>query len=158
MSTMMTTVPSQENPSLISVSSNYIAPSDPSLPALALQITSLVDSYMIWVGATNQPPESVQNAARSGSLCRDWACAMPAAPGNVGFGPATSLFRSASSDVTFSMAQRLARRFHRQIFLSVDVPVTLISTPRGSSLLFDAEKGIVAALKSLEGERGQEAQ
>ena len=124
----MTTVPSQESPSLISVSSNYIAPSDPSLPALALQITSLVDSYMIWVGATNQPPESVQNAARSGSLCRDWACAMPAAPGNVvskpyyrviyytnysgfwkGFGPATSLFRSASSDVTFSMAQRLGK-------------------------------------------------
>lgn len=49
----------------------------------------------------------------------------------------------------------LARRFHRQIFLSVDVPATLLSTPRGSHLLFDAEKGIVAALSSL-GEHGQE--
>lgn len=79
----MRAVPSQEKSSLISVSSKYIAPSDPSLPALALQITSFVDSYMIWIGATNQPPESVQNAARSGSLCRDWACAMPAPTGNV---------------------------------------------------------------------------
>ncbi|KAJ8588858.1 hypothetical protein M405DRAFT_696736, partial [Rhizopogon salebrosus TDB-379] len=132
------------------VSSKYVASSDPSLPALALQITSLVDSYMIWVGVTNQPPESVQNAARSGLLGRDWACAMPASPGNTGFGPATSLFRSPNSDVTFSMAQRLARRFGRQIFLSVDVPATLTSTPKGSSLLFDAEKGIVTALKGLE--------
>lgn len=79
----MRAVSSEEKSSLISVSSRYIAPTDPSLPALALQITSLVDSYMIWIGATNQPPESVQNAARSGSLCRDWACAMPAPPGNV---------------------------------------------------------------------------
>ncbi|KAG2356444.1 hypothetical protein BDR07DRAFT_1473755 [Suillus spraguei] len=147
------------NSSLIFVTSRYVAPSDPSLPALALQITSLVGSYMIWVGVTNQPPESVQNAARSGVLCRDWACAMPASPGRAfwkGFGPATSLFRSSSSDVSFSMAQRLARRFHRQIFLSVDVPATLLSTPRGSHLLFDAEKGIVAALNSLGDEDGQE--
>ncbi|KAG1849321.1 hypothetical protein C8R48DRAFT_729170 [Suillus tomentosus] len=41
-------------------------------------------------------------------LCKDWACAMPAPPGH-------------AFDVSFSMAQRLARRFHRQIFLSVDV-------------------------------------
>ncbi|KAG2119880.1 uncharacterized protein F5147DRAFT_665705 [Suillus discolor] len=147
---------SQGNSSLISVTSKYVAPSDPSLPALALQITSLVGSYMIWVGVTNQPPESVQNAALSGMLCKDWACAMPALPGHTGFGPATSLFRSSSSDVSFSMAQRLARRFHRQIFLSVDVPATLLSTQRGSNLLFDAEKGIVAALSSLGDEHGQE--
>ena len=78
----MTAASSQEKSSLISVNSKYIAPSDPSLPALALQITSLVDSYMIWVGVTNQLPESVESAARSGLLCRDWACAMPSPPGN----------------------------------------------------------------------------
>ncbi|KAG0701332.1 hypothetical protein DFH29DRAFT_927344 [Suillus ampliporus] len=151
----MAATSSQENLSLISVTSKYVAPSDPSLPALALQITSLVGSYMIWVGATNQPPESVHHAAHSGVLCRDWACAMPALPGNTGPGPATSLFRSSSSDVSFSMAQRLARRFHQQIFLSIDVPSSLLSTPRGSHLLFDAEKGIVAALNSLADEHGQ---
>lgn len=49
-----------------------------------------------------------------------------------------------------------ARRFHRQIFLSVDVPATLLSTRQGYNLLFDAEKGIVAALNSLGDEHGQE--
>ncbi|KAG2153784.1 uncharacterized protein EDB93DRAFT_1223906 [Suillus bovinus] len=140
----------QGNSSSISVTSKYVAPSHPSLPALALQITSLVGSYMIWVGATNQPPESVQNATRSGVLCRDWSCAMPGPPGHAGFGPATTLFRSSGSDdISFSMAQRLAQRFHRQIFLSVDIPATMLSTSRGYHLLFDAERGIIAALSSL---------
>lgn len=60
----------------------YISPSDSSLPAVALQITRMVDSYMLWVGTTENMAEDVAKAPMQGNLCRDWACAMPA-NGNV---------------------------------------------------------------------------
>ncbi|KAH7929821.1 hypothetical protein BV22DRAFT_1028999 [Leucogyrophana mollusca] len=134
----------------IGVKTIYLPPSDPSFPALALRVTSLVDSYMLWVGVTDESVDSVDNAPLSGSLCKDWACAMPAAPNSTVLGPATSLFRSSSSDVALSMAQRLARRFRKQIFLSIDVPSTFQTTGEGSRLLLDAEKGIIDALKAVE--------
>ncbi|KIJ68003.1 hypothetical protein HYDPIDRAFT_148213 [Hydnomerulius pinastri MD-312] len=136
--------------SLIDVRTKYVSPSEPALPALGLHITTLVDSYMVWVGVTEESPETVQNAPRSGSLCKDWACAMPSTPGSTALGPATSLFRSSGSDVALSMAQRLARRFRKQIFLSVDIPPTFLATAQGSRILLDAEKGIVEALKGIE--------
>jgi len=63
--------------SMISVETRYIAPSDPSLPAFALRITRLVDSYMIWIGTTELAPDAVEKAPELGRLCKDWACAMP---------------------------------------------------------------------------------
>lgn len=42
------------------------------------------------------------------------------------------------------MAQRLARRFQKQIFLSVDIPPGLLSLQQ------EAERGIVASLRNLE--------
>ena len=68
--------------SMISVRTRYIAPAEASLPALAVHITRLVDSYMVWVGVTEETAETVEDAPRSGLLCRDWACAMPPAPGS----------------------------------------------------------------------------
>ncbi|KAH7911983.1 hypothetical protein BJ138DRAFT_1084495 [Hygrophoropsis aurantiaca] len=133
--------------SAIRIKTICILPSDPSLPALALRITSLVDSYMLWVGVTDQPAENIENAPPSGSLCKDWACAMPVAHNSSQVGPATSLFHSSSSDIAFSMAQRLARRFRKQIFLSIDIPTTFQTASQGSRLMLDAEKGIVDALK-----------
>lgn len=67
---------------LIDVSTKYIAPAEAALPALAVHITRLVDSYMIWVGATEETAETVGDAPRTGSLCGDWACAMPSTPGS----------------------------------------------------------------------------
>jgi proteasome assembly chaperone 4 len=61
----------------ISVETKYIASSDSSLPALGLQVTRLVDSYMIWIGSTEVAAEEVHNAPLHGCLSRDWACAMP---------------------------------------------------------------------------------
>lgn len=61
----------------ISVKARHLASSDPFLPALALQVTRLVDSYMIWVGTTEGSPADVEQACSQGSLCKDWACAMP---------------------------------------------------------------------------------
>ncbi|KAF9233324.1 hypothetical protein BU15DRAFT_54046 [Melanogaster broomeanus] len=134
--------------SSIAVRTRYIPPAEPTLPALGLQITSLVDSYMLWIGVTGEPPETVQNAPRSGTLCRDWACAMPS--GHTGPGPATSLFRSSGSDIALSMAQRLARRFRKQIFLSVDIPPAYLTAAEGSRILLEAEKGIVEMLKAID--------
>jgi len=62
----------------ISVEVKYIPSSDPCLPSLALQVTKLVDSYMLWVGTIeDNTGEDVEQAPLQGSLCRDWAFAMP---------------------------------------------------------------------------------
>lgn len=54
----------------------YLPAGDPTLPGFAIQVTRLVDSYMIWVGVCGDPGE-VEKAPLRGNLCRDWACAMP---------------------------------------------------------------------------------
>ncbi|KAI0747359.1 hypothetical protein BC629DRAFT_1560530 [Irpex lacteus] len=133
----------------IRVHTKYIPPSERTLPALALQITELVGSYMVWVGTTDEPAEKVEIAPSQGSLLRDWACAMP--PMNATIPPAgTNLYRSSSSDVSLSMAQRLARRFKKQIFLSVDVPPAFATLGDGPKLLLAAEKAVVQTLQELE--------
>ncbi|KAI0268765.1 hypothetical protein BC834DRAFT_820934 [Gloeopeniophorella convolvens] len=132
----------------ISVETRYFAPAKPSLPALALQATCLADSYMLWIGVTEEAEENVGRAASQGRLGRDWAVAMPAwktLPAT-----ATPLLRSSSSDVALSLATRLARRFGKQIFLSVDVPV---SVGDGAEIVVEVEKALVAGLKELEGEK-----
>ncbi|KZP18726.1 hypothetical protein FIBSPDRAFT_791626 [Athelia psychrophila] len=141
---------------MITVETKYLPPSEPSLPALALQITSLVGSYMLWIGTTDPAagPDAAAQAPLHGSLARDWACAMPAlTPGLPA--PATSLFRSSSSDVALAMAQRLARRFQKQIFLSVDVPPSFLSMGQGPKLAMEMERGIVATLKEKEAEQSR---
>ncbi|KAH9949600.1 hypothetical protein B0H21DRAFT_727593 [Amylocystis lapponica] len=135
----------------IRVHTTFIPPSDVSLPALAVQTTQLVDSYMLWVGTTEQPPEEVHKAPSLGFLSKDWACAMPARDSNANIPPAaTSLLRSSSSDVALSMAQRLARRFKKQIFLSIDVPPSFLSMGQGAKLIFAVEKAVVDTLKAME--------
>ena len=109
----------------IGISSHYVPPFNSSSPALAFQVTSLVDSYMIWVGVTDGRPEDVQSAASRGTLTQDWACAMPSLnvrhifcciiglllhtvvfkPGNPPVG--TSLLRTSHAGVALPMAQRL---------------------------------------------------
>ena len=61
----------------IQVSTRYFPPSEPALPALAVQTTRMVDTYMFWVGTTDLDAEGVQNAPLQGCLSKDWACAMP---------------------------------------------------------------------------------
>lgn len=61
---------------MIQVWTRFVPPAEPTQPALAVEITRLVDSYMVWVGVTAETAETVGDAARSGSLCKDWACAM----------------------------------------------------------------------------------
>lgn len=60
----------------ISTKTKYLAPTDPTMPGMALEVIELVDSYMIWVGVA-ESPETVAKATLEGNLCRDWACAMP---------------------------------------------------------------------------------
>ncbi|TFK44373.1 hypothetical protein BDQ12DRAFT_672867 [Crucibulum laeve] len=134
---------------VISVNTQHLVSANHSLPSLALQVTKLVDSYMLWIGIAEGSPDDAETSVFQGSLCKDWACAMPPkTPGTIP--PATSLFRSSSTDIALSMAQRLAKRFQKQIFLSVDLPTTFLSMGQGLQLLQEAEKGIVVTLKRIE--------
>jgi hypothetical protein len=118
----------------IKIVSKQLTGPDSSLPRLAVQIICLVDSYMVWVGATSdgrgeQVEGTAELAPLQGHLARDWACAMPPvrfghpsravnsrrqAETNFGIkvyeggtATASALFRSADSDAAFSMSQRL---------------------------------------------------
>jgi proteasome assembly chaperone 4 len=62
---------------MISVETKYFPSPDSSLPALALQVTQLVDSYLLWIGVFEGLPDEVHKAPLHGRLTRDWACAMP---------------------------------------------------------------------------------
>lgn len=64
----------------ITITTRYLAPKTPGLPALVLQVTQLVDSYMVWVGISDGGPEVKERTAAQGQLCRDWAVAMPPRP------------------------------------------------------------------------------
>ncbi|GBE80682.1 hypothetical protein SCP_0304010 [Sparassis crispa] len=151
---LTTTESSPSSSSRIHVKTRYIPPPEPSLPALAVQVTEMVDSYMLWIGTTNEPAESVQNAPLQGCLARDWACAMPTRDINSSLPPAaTSLFRTSGSDIALSMSQRLARRFKKQIFLSVDIPPSFQTMGQGPQLILAVEKTMVETLKELEQRR-----
>ncbi|KAG8906715.1 hypothetical protein FRB99_006313 [Tulasnella sp. 403] len=173
---------------------HYYAPAGgPGTPAFVVQVTALIDSYMIWVGtceeipgAESETPESsapgrpqgiarsrleddVENtdvstsdsdrrpgaphprvvvAIRQGRLAKDWACAMPTINPSIP-NPSTSLFRSGESDVSLTMAQRLARRWKKQIFLAVDLPPKFEQTPQ---IALEAEKRVLESLKRVEGQ------
>lgn len=62
---------------MIQTKTRYFPASADGVPAFALQITELVDSYMLWIGVTDCRAEEVEGAAERGKLCKDWACAMP---------------------------------------------------------------------------------
>ncbi|KAF8160788.1 hypothetical protein B0H34DRAFT_672901 [Crassisporium funariophilum] len=134
----------------ISVQVKQMDTRDLSMPPLVLQVTQMVDTYMLWIGiGDGANVTDGETTVLHGNLCKDWACAMPPkAPG--GQSAATSLFRSSSSDVALSMAQRLAKRFQKQIFLAIDIPVGFLSMGQGELLVMEAEKNIVATLKDIQ--------
>ncbi|PSR81182.1 hypothetical protein PHLCEN_2v6517 [Hermanssonia centrifuga] len=124
--------------STVHVQTKYVPPSDPALPALALQITQLVGSYMIWVGSTEHPADKVEIAPLQGSLLRDWACYR-------------NDDNAAGLNVVFVSPPRVsARRFKKQIFLSVDVPPSFMTVGEGARLILAVERAVVDGLKELE--------
>jgi proteasome assembly chaperone 4 len=52
--------------------------------------------------------------------------------------------------ISIYMSCLTARRFRKQIFLSVDIPPAFLSMEQGSRLFFEVEKGAVETLKELE--------
>ncbi|KAJ3724680.1 hypothetical protein C8R42DRAFT_662491 [Lentinula raphanica] len=129
---------------MISTQVRYIPSDNPSIPAFALQITQMVDSCMIWASPTELLEGEVEKAPLSGSLCRDWSCAMPPKAGTTNTAT-TSIFRTSNSDTSIPMAQRLARRFGKQVFLSIDMQ-SYVGKPE---VLLALEKGILHTLKTV---------
>ncbi|EIW63366.1 uncharacterized protein TRAVEDRAFT_113826 [Trametes versicolor FP-101664 SS1] len=138
--------------SRIHVDTRYFPSAELAVPALAVQTTRLVDTYMLWVGTTDVEPDQAETAPLQGCLAKDWACAMPVRQTVRPSTPAaaTPLYRSSSSEAALSMAQRLARRFKKQIFLSIDVPPSLGSMGQEGKLLLAIERALVDNLKSHE--------
>lgn len=49
-------------------------------PAIILQVTALIKSYMIWIGTaeSSEDASAIEGVvAAQGNLAKDWACAMP---------------------------------------------------------------------------------
>jgi proteasome assembly chaperone 4 len=61
----------------IRVETKYFPSSGASSPALALQVTCLEDSYMLWIGVTEEAEENASEAILQGHLGKDWAVSMP---------------------------------------------------------------------------------
>ena len=63
----------------IKVQVQIIGANDPASPPMVLQVTQMVDTYMLWIGAVENISDigAGENAVLSGNLCKDWACAMP---------------------------------------------------------------------------------
>ncbi|GJJ06325.1 hypothetical protein Clacol_000516 [Clathrus columnatus] len=142
-------------PPVITVSSHVAPPVDVYSPSIVFQITSLIDSYMIWVSAVQGLPENPSQVARDGRLSHDWACAMPPAKRHSS-GSVTPLFATGDANLALSMAQRLARKFEKQIFLSIDLPSHLFAMGGTASLIIlEIEKQAVTLLKELETKRIQ---
>jgi proteasome assembly chaperone 4 len=87
----------------IPIHRQFVTPQDPSLSPIAIQITCLDGSYLVWAGAADARAAELDEMTELGHLCKDWACAMP------GGEATTSLFRTAGSDWAASMAQRLGK-------------------------------------------------
>ncbi|KAF8270281.1 hypothetical protein EI94DRAFT_1571848 [Lactarius quietus] len=125
----------------IRIETKYFPSSRPSAPALVVQVTCLADSYMVWVGVTEEPEEKAGSATLQGHLGKDWVVAMP--PWKSLPATGTQLLRSSSSDVALSIATRLARRYGKQIFLSVDAA-------EDSGVMLEVEKAVFGTLKDIE--------
>ncbi|KAJ1304511.1 hypothetical protein OPQ81_005656 [Rhizoctonia solani] len=93
----------------------------------------------------------VSQAMQTGSLAKDFSCAMPTTQAST---PALGvpIFRSRDSDESLAVSQRLARRFKKQIFLSLDIPVLIKTSGQTSYFMSQVEKHLLVTLKSFEGQ------
>jgi len=157
--------------------SSYIFP--PSLPnarTFGLQLTELTDTYLLWVGVVPSsagelapvPVDPLRDEDGGGSagadlgadlgegagaearLGRDWAVGMPGWGNHPPVG--TALLRNAGEDLALSLSQRLARRFKKQVFLSVDVGDfgAGVGGAQGARVLLDVERQLVGVLSQVE--------
>ncbi|KZO93075.1 hypothetical protein CALVIDRAFT_566795 [Calocera viscosa TUFC12733] len=149
-------------------------PSLPSGPTFGLQVTQLTGTYVLWVGVLPSGSEElavlpqldplrdeegggsggeVGGGGEEAKLGRDWAVGMPPRGSLPPVG--TQLLRSSGDDLALPLAQRLARRFGKQVFLSVDVGDLTAGGmmgmgAEGARVVMDVERGLVRVLQALE--------
>ncbi|KAF8331110.1 uncharacterized protein EI90DRAFT_3058588 [Cantharellus anzutake] len=133
----------------------FVFEKTPASPCILLQVTELVESYIIWVGisdtpvTSSEPQDILEQRISQGCLATDWGCGVPPLKDGT-FSISTPLFRSSSNDNSLSMSLRLARRFKKQIFLSIDATFSLGNPVNHSHILLQIERNLISALKSLE--------
>ncbi|KAF8608795.1 hypothetical protein BDV93DRAFT_602686 [Ceratobasidium sp. AG-I] len=176
----MTSMNTESSVSIFKVTSHYTPSDNENGTNIVSYITHLVDSYFIWVGGTNDKPDSalamfppasggplsddvenetsqawesksielfVAQVMQGGLVAKDWACAMPSKQVSLPV-LGTSIFRTGDSDESLAISQRLARRFQKQILLSLDIPVGVRSSGQTSFFLLQVEKHLLMTLKS----------
>ncbi|EJU04053.1 hypothetical protein DACRYDRAFT_76351 [Dacryopinax primogenitus] len=144
-------------------------PSLPTAPTFGLYVTSLTDTYLLWLGvlppsatAISVPDPLREEEGSSGAdmmglgtdakLGRDWAMGMPGRGAIPAVG--TQLLKGVGEDVALPLAQRLARRFKKQVFLSVDVG-ELGTGGQGGRVMLDVERQLVGVLSELENSKSK---
>ncbi|KAG8825499.1 hypothetical protein FRC19_011291 [Serendipita sp. 401] len=141
--------------SLLSTVTRHFDPDEQrDIPGIAVQITKGVGVYIIWAGITGTRPASskeeyLEPIVQEGRLGADWACSMPRVKSSMPIA-ATSLLKTSQDAVALPLSQRLAQRFGKQIFVSIDIPPSLTLGGNGPTLALAVEKAVVNAIKSIE--------
>ncbi|CEL60967.1 hypothetical protein RSOLAG1IB_04206 [Rhizoctonia solani AG-1 IB] len=91
----------------------------------------------------------IAQAMQAGSMAKDFSCAMSTTQVST---PALGvpIFRSRDSDESLAVSQRLARRFKKQIFLSLDIPSLIKTSGQTSYFMSQVEKHLLTTLKLFE--------
>lgn len=124
------------------------------IPGIIVQITRGVDTYIIWAGTTTQAISGGDEAQKSlavqsGRLGVDWACSMPSPKPSMPVA-GTTLLRTSQDPVALPLSQRLAQRFKKQMFVSIDISASQKIGGKGPMVALAVEKAVIVSLKALE--------
>ncbi|KAI9197340.1 uncharacterized protein BJ171DRAFT_570743 [Polychytrium aggregatum] len=115
--------------------------------AVHFQVVVMADSLIVWAGKGDGPSDQQQRRSASDSAPTGRLGSLALAMPNLGNGVPTStkLFGASLDERSESMAKRLAAKFKKQFFVTIDLP----STPDGIELSLFAEKKLVQVVKDV---------
>jgi len=139
---------------MVKTVTRYFPANEIGLPAVVVQVTCWIGSYMIWAGTTDeaideQDTTRITGLVEQGRLGQDWACAMPSPKPSIPV-TGTALLRSNRSALAISMSQRLAQRFKKQYFVSIDILPSHSSMGQESVVALTLEQQVVKTLTEIE--------
>ncbi|PVG01217.1 hypothetical protein CPB86DRAFT_805394 [Serendipita vermifera] len=139
----------------LSTVTRYFGPDDRlDIPGIVVQVINGVECQMIWAGTTNGAPQGeteqdIDTLVQQGRLGADWACSMTTKKESIPVA-GTTLLKTTKDATAFPLSQRLAQRFKKQIFVSIDISPIHLVDGKSSTLTVAVERVIVSTLKSIE--------